>query len=131
MYDLSKNELDLMEVFWAAEKPMTRAEIIEASTSRSWSINSLYLLLNSLLRKEIIETAGAVRCGKGFGHTYKSVLNRGDFVASQVTGYLEKEADDSTVRTVAKALIESDRVSAETLKDLEALIRKRQKMLNP
>ncbi len=56
---LTSKEFEIMKIFWQYDKPLTAAEIIDLSKEKTWSFNSLYPLLNKLLKngksKKIIE----------------------------------------------------------------------------
>ena len=47
-FSLTKNEKEIMEIFWKEDKAMYRSEIIELSVNRSWKKSSIHILLNSL-----------------------------------------------------------------------------------
>lgn len=55
---LTDKELEIMAVLWGSGSPMTATEIIEASNNRTWKENSIYILMNTLIKK------GAVLQGK-------------------------------------------------------------------
>ena len=67
---LTKNELEIMDVLWETGKPLSRGEIIDQSKNKSWKAGSIHVLLNSLLEKKAIWQAGYTRCGKSIGRIY-------------------------------------------------------------
>lgn len=58
MMRLTKSELEIMEVLWAADEPLCRADIIARSQDKTWKDSSVHILLNSMLKKEAIQEAG-------------------------------------------------------------------------
>ncbi len=60
----------IMEVLWAADEPLCRADIIARSQDKTWKDSSVHILLNSMLKKEAIQEAGFVRRGKGYGRVF-------------------------------------------------------------
>lgn len=70
MMRLTKSELEIMEVLWAADEPLCRADIIARSQDKTWKDSSVHILLNSMLKKEAIQEAGFVRRGKGYGRVF-------------------------------------------------------------
>ena len=62
MMRLTKSELEIMEVLWAADEPLCRADIIARSQDKTWKDSSVHILLNSMLKKEAIQEAGFVPC---------------------------------------------------------------------
>ncbi len=79
---LTKNELEIMDVMWAAEKPLSRGELMERSVDKSWKSSSVHILLNSMLSKGAIREAGFARCGKTCGRTYAAAVTVEEYYAS-------------------------------------------------
>ena len=42
---LTKSELEIMEVLWAADEPLCRADIIARSQDKTWKDSSVHILL--------------------------------------------------------------------------------------
>ena len=72
---LTKNELEIMDVLWENERPLSRGELMDLSTDKSWKSSSVHILLNSMLKKGAIKEAGFARCGKTCGRTYAAALS--------------------------------------------------------
>ena len=72
--NLTKNELEIMDVLWSAGRALSRGELIEMSENKSWKSSSIHILLNSLLKKGAICEAGYTRCGKTCGRTYAAAV---------------------------------------------------------
>ena len=65
--ELTKSESNLLEILLDADEPLSKSEILDhASADKPWKDGSIHILLNSLLKKEVIYEAGFVRTGKGF-----------------------------------------------------------------
>jgi len=77
--DLSKNELQIMTVFWSADGPLTGAEIIKASEGKEWKERSLHSILNNLVEKGAIEINGSIRDGKVLSRTFVPKLSFVDY----------------------------------------------------
>ena len=56
--ELTKSEMEIMDVFWASQEPLSRADLLERSTNKSWKDSSVHILLNGLLAKGAIEEVG-------------------------------------------------------------------------
>ena len=48
---LTKSELEVMNVMWKAERPLSRADILNLSEDKTWKDNSIHILLNGMLKK--------------------------------------------------------------------------------
>lgn len=80
--ELTKCELQVMDVLWSAEKPLSRAELLSRSEEKTWKDSSVHILLNSLLRKNAIREVGIVKCSKTFGRTFAPALSREEYYIS-------------------------------------------------
>ena len=124
MSDLTRNEMEMMEVFWKEGRPLSRTEIIKCSPKdKSWKDSSVHILLNSLLKKGAIREAGYVRTGKGYGRTFEPVESSEEFFAQLAA---------ETVRKISlplffSALFENEDISKETLEELETLIEEKKR----
>lgn len=79
---LTKNELEIMDVLWENERPLSRGELMDLSTDKSWKNSSVHILLNSMLKKGAIKEAGFTRCGKTCGRTYSAALSVEEYYIS-------------------------------------------------
>ena len=49
--ELTKSEMQIMDVFWEAGEPLSRSDLLERSEHKSWKDSSVHILLNGLLQK--------------------------------------------------------------------------------
>ena len=82
--DLTKSELEIMNVLWDAGRPLTRGEILEQSVDKKWKDNSIHILLNRLLAKGAIAEGGFTRSGKSYGRLYEPQISGEDYYAGSV-----------------------------------------------
>ena len=71
---VTKSELEILQVMWGANKPVTRGDILALSDNKHWKDNSIHILLNSLLEKGLIQPSGFTRSGKVWGRLYEPLL---------------------------------------------------------
>ena len=62
--ELTRSEMEIMDVLWEAGKPLSRADLLEHTEEKTWKDSSVHILLNSLLQKGAIQEAGLVKRGK-------------------------------------------------------------------
>ena len=106
--ELTKSELEIMNVFWDAKRPLTRGEILELSVDKKWKDNSIHILLNRLLAKGALRENGFARSGKSYGRLYMPVLSGKEYYAQNVfCGSREK------MIMLFEALISSGSMTAE------------------
>lgn len=73
---LSPKETELMQIFWDAGEPLSRAEILERAEEhpQSWKPNSIHILLNQLLDKKYIVVSGFYLNSRKLGRTFESAV---------------------------------------------------------
>jgi len=120
--NLTHNEIEVMDVFWEAQKPLSRAELLNLSVDKSWKSNSVHILLNSLLKKGALREAGFVRSGKTYGRTFEPAVTCEEYHASTICTTTKSLPNLPELLT---ALLNSVEVSSEELDQLEEVIRQR------
>ena len=124
-FTLTKNEQEIMEVMWTHDKSLTRSEIIDLSTDRSWKENSIHILLNSLLDKGAIKVDGYARTGKNYGRTYTTAVTQDEYQVMMIQkGMPYLNSKSSSITNIVSALITED-IDNETLDKLEAILQAR------
>ena len=89
---LTKSELEIMNVLWNAERPLTRSDILTLSAGKSWKDNSIHILLNGLLKKEAIREDGFARSGKVWGRLYAPNISIDEYYEENVFSQSNVEA---------------------------------------
>lgn len=121
--NLTKNEIEVMDVFWEAGRPISRSDLLNLSVDKSWKSNSVHILLNSLLKKGALREAGFVRSGKTYGRTFEPVLTCEEYHASTIFTTTKTVPDIAAFLT---ALLDDADVTASDLDRMEeALAAKR------
>lgn len=125
---LKGRELDVMNVLWSVERPLTASEICKVSPSLS--INTVQAVLKGLLKRNLICVADIVYSGTVLTRSYETVLSASDYTISQFKDSLAvTKKDVSTVGLIA-ALLEQEDNEVEVLNELENLLKVRKKQLN-
>jgi len=88
--ELTKSEMEIMDVLWAAEKPLSRSDLLERSEEKTWKDSSVHILLNGLLQKQAIREAGMVKRSKTYGRTFEPTLTREEYFATTIFSHRHK-----------------------------------------
>ncbi len=88
--ELTKSEMEIMDVLWESGKPMSRADLLTQSEEKTWKDSSVHILLNGLLQKGAIKEAGLVRRSKTYGRTFCPTMTREEYFAGTIFGYRHK-----------------------------------------
>ncbi len=88
--ELTKSEMEIMDVFWESDGPLSRSDLLARSTQKSWKDSSVHILLNGMLQKGVIEEAGFVKRSKTYGRTFVATVSREVYYANLAFSYRNK-----------------------------------------
>ena len=88
--ELTKSEMEIMDVLWDAGVPLSRADLLEHSEEKTWKDSSVHILLNGLLQKGAIAEAGFVKRSKTYGRTFCPTLSREEYFATTIFSHRHK-----------------------------------------
>ena len=112
---LTRSELEIMDVLWEANCPLSRSDLLERSEEKNWKDSSVHILLNGLLQKEAIREAGFVKRSKTYGRTFLPTLSREEYFGSAIFSFRHKPS----VVGLVEVLLRRDDITAE---DLDAIL---------
>jgi len=115
---LTKSELEIMNVLWNAERPLTRSDILSLSEGKSWKDNSIHILLNGLLKKEAIREDGFARSGKVWGRLYAPNISIDEYYEENVFSQSNLE----TVPRLFSALLNRSDLTPEILEQMRGIL---------
>ena len=118
---LTKSELEIMDVFWAAQMPLSRSDLLERSQEKTWKDSSVHILLNGLLAKDAIREAGMVKRSKTYGRTFLPTMSREEYFATMIFSFRHKPK----LVGLMEALLKREDISAEELEIIEKLVSER------
>ncbi len=122
--DLTKSELEVMEVLWQAGRPLSKSEILTMSENKTWKDSYIHIILKSLLEKKAIVEAGRVRTGKTFGRLFSPKVSCEEYYAKNVFN-----SGRERLPMLFSALVRSEALSPELIEQLEEMLEKRKKEL--
>lgn len=82
--ELTRSEMEIMDVLWEAGAPLSRSDLLSMSREKSWKDSSIHILLNDMLSKNMIREAGFVKRGKTYGRTFLPTVTREEYFAATV-----------------------------------------------
>ena len=119
---LTKKELEIMEILWDNDKPLTASDIKEKHTVNP---NTVEACLRTLLKKEKIKVADIVYSNTVLCRSYTPVLKRDEYWASC---YRQSAGDKNTAQLIARFIDETDDLNE--IGQLEDLIQKKKDELS-
>lgn len=92
---MTLSENSVMQVLWKAKEPMTSRQIVEAVQAAgqvTWEPRSVFVLLNKLMKKDLIRHVGNVHSGKSVARRFEPTMTKAEYLALVVMDELsEKE----------------------------------------
>ena len=116
--ELTKSEMEIMDVLWGTDKPLSRADLLERSEEKTWKDSSVHILLNGLLQKGAIQEAGLVKRSKTYGRVFSPTMTREEYFATTIFSHRHKP---ESVGLFA-ALLRREDITPEMLSEISALI---------
>lgn len=77
---LTPSELEIMNLLWDSEKALTSSQIVDQCPDRTWKESYIHILINSLLKKDMIKVSGFTRTTKNFARTFEPTCSRIEYV---------------------------------------------------
>ena len=119
--ELTKSEMQIMDVFWDAGKPLSRSDLLERSQEKNWKDSSVHILLNGLLQKEAIREAGYVKRSKTYGRTFLPTMTREEYFARMVFSFRHKP----DIVGLMEALLKREDITDQELETIAKLVENR------
>lgn len=116
--ELTKSEMQIMDVLWEADQPLSRADLLAHEEGKSWKDSSVHILLNGLLQKEAICEAGFVKRSKTYGRTFAPTMTREEYFA--MTIFSHRYQPD--IVKLFEALLKREDISSEQLEEIQKLL---------
>ncbi len=119
--ELTKSEMEIMDVLWASDIPLSRSDLLAHSEEKSWKDSSVHILLNGLLHKGAIREVGMVKRSKTYGRTFSPALTREEYFAATIFSHRHKP---EIVGLIA-ALLRRDDITPEQLNQIAVLVQEK------
>ncbi len=116
--ELTKSEMQIMDVLWEAGRPLSRADLLAHVEGKSWKDSSVHILLNGLLQKEAIFEAGFVKRSKTYGRTFAPTMTREEYFATTIFSHPYQPE----IVGLFKALLKREDITPEQLEDIQKLL---------
>ena len=119
--ELTKSEMEIMDVLWEKKVPMSRSDLLANSEEKSWKDSSVHILLNGLLQKEAIREAGLVKRSKTYGRLFVPTMTREEYFANTIFSHRYKPQ----IQGLFAALLNRPEVTAQDLEVISQMIQEK------
>ena len=119
--ELTKSEMEIMDVLWNKGTPQSRSDLLEQQAEKHWKDSSVHILLNGLLKKGAIREVGFVKRSKTFGRTFAPTLSREEYFATTIFSHNYKP----DIVGLFKALLARQEIKAAELLEIKQIVAER------
>lgn len=119
--ELTRSEMEIMDVLWESGIPMSRADLLARSEEKTWKDSSVHILLNGLLQKGAIQEAGLVKRIKTYGRVFIPTMTREEYFANTIFCHRYKPQ----LVGLITALLQRDDVTDEDIQAIKALLQEK------
>lgn len=116
--ELTKSEMEIMDVLWGSDKPLSRSDLLARSEEKTWKDSSVHILLNGLLHKGAIQEAGLVKRSKTYGRVFAPTLTREEYFATTIFCHRHKPQ----IVGLFEALLRREDITQEELTQIADLV---------
>ena len=116
--ELTRSEMEIMDVLWEAGQPLSRSDLLARSAEKSWKDSSVHILLNGMLQKNVIREAGFVKRSKTYGRTFAPTMTREEYFAATIFSH---RYQPQIVGLIA-ALLRREDITQEELEQIKTLV---------
>jgi predicted transcriptional regulator len=116
--ELTKSEMEIMDVLWASDCPLSRSDLLERSEEKTWKDSSVHILLNGLLQKGAIREAGVVKRSKTYGRTFAPTVTREEYFAKTIFSHRHKP----DIVGLFEALLKREDITPEQMAKIKKLV---------
>lgn len=91
---MTPSENGVMQAFWNAKKPMTSSQIVEAvqaTGQATWKSRSVFVLLNKLMKKELVRVVGYANVGGSIARRFKPTMTKAEYLTLVVMDELSED----------------------------------------
>ena len=123
MIKLPNSEKEVLDTLWKEGEPLTATEIVQKCTEKNWKPSYIHIMVNSLLKKEMIKVAEFKQTTKNYARAYVPTMPEEEWCANQLMDSMKKPED---ILGVVKEMLD-DINDLEELDKLQKLIDQKRK----
>lgn len=118
---ITRSEEEVLTTLWNAGVPLSSSQIVNAAENCSWKPSYTHLLLNSLLKKELIRVAGFQQSATNYARVFEPTITQEEYTSFLLS---RQKPTSSTLTSIFSTLI-SQETDPSTIDELELLLKKR------
>ena len=124
--NVTDSEREVLELLWNSDEPLTSTEIVRLCIGRTWKSSYIHIMINSLLKKEMIRVAGFKKTTKNYARTFEPTMTRDQWNLLRMKQ--EKGVPAELLKEMLEMII-TEGADEEILEELFEVIEKRKEEL--
>lgn len=124
--NVTDSEREVLELLWNSDEPLTSTEIVRLCIGRTWKSSYIHIMINSLLKKEMIRVAGFKKTTKNYARTFEPTMTRDQWILLWMKQ--EKGVTAELLKEMLEMII-TEGADEEILEELFEVIEKRKEEL--
>ena len=124
--NVTDSQREVLELLWNSDEPLTSTEIVRLCIGRTWKSSYIHIMINSLLKKEMIRVAGFKKTTKNYARTFEPTMTRDQW------NLLRMKQEKGVTAELLKEMLEmiiTEGADEEILEELFEVIEKRKEEL--
>lgn len=117
--NLTKRDLDVMNILWDSDTPKTAALIVKAKPELT--MNTVQAVLRKLLKSKLIEVAEIVYSGTVLTRSYSPIVSQEDFLVHKMTSEYKSLSKKISKVSILSALLETEEDPEKVDRDIAEL----------
>lgn len=100
---LTPSEMEVMEILWASDMPMTSNDVLGSGKIDGWSSGYLHNVLRSMLKKDAVRVNGMVQNNTQYARLFEPILTKEEYAAKMALSVgLDKQSIPKVMVAMAK-----------------------------
>lgn len=124
---LTKSESEVMYLLWHTDRALSAAEMVALSPQKTWKDSYIHLMVNSLLKKGMITSAGFVKTFRNYARTFAPCMTEEEYAQLQLRNTTIQ--DPALVAPFLSAMIDTADDPASMIDELIAMLQKKREKL--
>lgn len=117
--NLTKRDLDVMNILWDSDSPKTAALIVKAKPELT--MNTVQAVLRKLLKNNLIEVAEIVYSGTVLTRSYSPLISQEDFLIRKMTSEYKSLSNKISKVSILSALLDTEEDKEKIKEDIVQL----------
>lgn len=115
---LTNREMDILNILWSAQSPLTASEI--AKSKETLTVNTVQANLRKLQNKNLIRVADIVYSGTVLSRSYETTITKNEFAVEALDNYF-KDNNISILNTIS-TLLKNDKLDEASIDGLQEML---------